>query len=105
MGIPPSHIDHVKQFNLGTVFQLIDEQIADFSTELRYTAVSVPNPHLISIVPKAYIEDFKHKEQLAKRLNDENNYTPAMSIQSHHQKFLSVHMNEVLALRMHVVQR
>lgn len=55
---------------------LIDEQIADFSTELRYTAVSVPNPHLISIVPKTYIEDFKHQEQLAKRLNDENNYTP-----------------------------
>ncbi|MFR2696675.1 MAG: transcriptional regulator, partial [Proteus mirabilis] len=25
MGIPPSHIDHVKQFNLGTVFRLIDE--------------------------------------------------------------------------------
>lgn len=55
---------------------LIDEQITDFSTELRYTALAVPNPHLISIVPKKYIENLAHQKELAKRLNNENHYTP-----------------------------
>lgn len=55
---------------------LIDEKIMPFSDTLRFSALSIPNPHLISIVPKEYIDDTQHQEKLATMLNKENNYTP-----------------------------
>lgn len=52
--------------------QIIDE----FSSTIHYTAVSVPNPHLIGIVDKHYIENSKHQESLAQLLNSENPVCP-----------------------------
>lgn len=55
---------------------LIDKQVRELSLELRFTAVSVPNPHLITIVPKKYIDDTMHQQQLASKLNEKNKFTP-----------------------------
>lgn len=55
---------------------IIDEQIVEFAQDFRFTAISVPNPHLIAIVTKEYIEDSTHQEKLAAMLNGENAYTP-----------------------------
>ena len=55
---------------------LIDESIPSFSRDIRFTAVSVPNPHLIGLVPKQAIKSIVHQQQLAAMLNGENDYTP-----------------------------
>lgn len=55
---------------------LIDECIPPFSMDIRFTAVSVPNPHLIGLVPKEAITSKTHQEKLATMLNSENDYTP-----------------------------
>lgn len=55
---------------------LINESIPELSEEVRFTAVSVPNPHLITMVTKEYIDDTTHQEKLASMLNGENNFTP-----------------------------
>ncbi|WP_010285952.1 diaminopimelate epimerase [Kurthia massiliensis] len=62
------------QYNAQTT--LIDECIPTFSTDIRFTAVSVPNPHLIGLVPKEMITSKQHQQQLATMLNGENDYTP-----------------------------
>ncbi len=50
--------------------QLINE----FSKDIKYTALSVPNPHLIGIVNKHYITSSTHQSLLAQYLNGENDY-------------------------------
>ena len=50
--------------------QIIDE----FSPDIKFTAVSVPNPHLIGIVNEKYITDNTHQSLLAKSLNGPNDY-------------------------------
>lgn len=55
---------------------LIDESISEVASDLHFTAVSVPNPHLISVVSKKYIDDTTHQEKLATLLNGENDFTP-----------------------------
>lgn len=55
---------------------LIDEVISEITPELNFTAVSVPNPHLITVVPKEYIQDVSHQEKLASTLNGVNKITP-----------------------------
>lgn len=55
---------------------LIDEVISEITPELNFTAVSVPNPHLITVVPKEYIQDASHQETLASTLNGPNAITP-----------------------------
>ena len=52
--------------------QILDE----FSSTIPYTAVSVPNPHLIGIVNKHYIENPTHQQELAKFLNGPNYICP-----------------------------
>lgn len=52
------------------------EVIEEFSPTIRFTAVSVPNPHLIGIVNKHYIEHKSHQFLLSKFLNSENDYCP-----------------------------
>lgn len=48
--------------------------IEEFSPTIKFTAVSVPNPHLIGIVDEQYIEDTSHQQQLAELLNGENEF-------------------------------
>lgn len=51
--------------------QLYDERVPAFSEHLHYSAVAVPNPHLISFVEGA---DFADQEKLACWLNSDNPY-------------------------------
>ncbi|AWE07453.1 diaminopimelate epimerase [Lysinibacillus sp. 2017] len=53
-----------------------NEILPVFSSDIRFTAVSVPNPHLIGIVEKAYIQDTSHQQKLASYLNEKNDYFP-----------------------------
>lgn len=48
--------------------------IEEFSPTIKFTAVSVPNPHLIGIVDAQYIEDASHQQQLSEFLNSENEF-------------------------------
>ncbi|WP_400194545.1 diaminopimelate epimerase [Lysinibacillus telephonicus] len=48
--------------------------IEEFSPTIKFTAVSVPNPHLIGIVDAQYIEDTSHQQQLSEFLNSENEF-------------------------------
>ncbi|QCR32411.1 diaminopimelate epimerase [Lysinibacillus sp. SGAir0095] len=48
--------------------------IPEFSQTIPYTAVSVPNPHLIGIVEERDIKDNTHQKNLAQILNGENDY-------------------------------
>lgn len=50
--------------------QLIEE----LSPSIHFTAVSVPNPHLIGVVDKEEILNSKHQFELAQYLNSENPY-------------------------------
>lgn len=53
---------------------LVNQVIPEFAKDIHFTAVSVPNPHLIGLVPIQYIEDTSHQEQLASFLNKPNPY-------------------------------
>lgn len=53
---------------------VLNQVIPEFSEDIQFTAVSVPNPHLIGIVPIQYIKDTAHQEQLASYLNNKNIY-------------------------------
>lgn len=55
---------------------IVNEVIPEFSMDIHFTAVSVPNPHLIGIVPIHYIEDTQFQEQLATSFNRENEHFP-----------------------------
>ncbi len=48
--------------------------IEEFSPTIKFTAVSVPNPHLIGIVDAQYIEDPSHQRKLAEFLNSKNQF-------------------------------
>ncbi|WP_332650153.1 diaminopimelate epimerase [Lysinibacillus sp. 54212] len=56
--------------------QIQHEVIEEFSPTIRFTAVSVPNPHLIGIVSDYYIKHRSHQFLLAQFLNNENEYCP-----------------------------
>ncbi|MDI7741839.1 diaminopimelate epimerase [Lysinibacillus fusiformis] len=48
--------------------------IEEFSSTIPFTAVSVPNPHLIGIVEQQDIQNNTHQKSLAQFLNSENDY-------------------------------
>jgi diaminopimelate epimerase len=54
--------------------ELLNQVLPEFAKDIRFTAISVPNPHLIGLVPIQYIEDTAHQEQLADYLNNKNPY-------------------------------
>ncbi len=54
--------------------EIIHQVIKEFSPTIKYTAVSVPNPHLIGIVDDHYISNTTHQSLLAQTLNGENEY-------------------------------
>lgn len=70
-------------FNLATLpmhyddkTQIRHEKLAKFSDDILFTAVSVPNPHLVGIVHSSYIKDTAHHQQLASYLNGKNDFCP-----------------------------
>ena len=56
--------------------QILNEVLPIFSETIHFSAVSVPNPHLIGMVDQYYIEQPTHQESLASFLNGENEFTP-----------------------------
>lgn len=48
--------------------------IEEFSDSIKFTAVSVPNPHLIGIVDAHYIQKNSHQKSLAEHLNGVNEF-------------------------------
>lgn len=60
--------------NLGTE-KLFNQTIPVLDSDLKFTAVAVPNPHLISLVPPAILKS-KLLEQLGTKLNQPNPYFP-----------------------------
>lgn len=56
--------------------QVRNEIMPIFSPQIPFTAVSVPNPHLIGVVPKQYVIDLSHQQQLASYLNGKNEICP-----------------------------
>ena len=56
--------------------RVMNEVIPEFAADIHFTAVSVPNPHLIGIVPIKYIEESQFQEQLSSSFNRENDYFP-----------------------------
>ena len=52
--------------------KLINEVYAKLADDIAFTAVSVPNPHLIGFVSKEKIENTEHQEKLASYLNGPN---------------------------------
>lgn len=55
--------------------QLLDQEIPAFASELKFTAVAVPNPHLISLVSSQVLAS-SLLEKLGTRLNQPNPYFP-----------------------------
>lgn len=56
--------------------QILNEVIDEFSPTIQFTALSVPNPHLIGIVSDYYIKHQSHQFLLAQFLNNENEFCP-----------------------------
>ncbi|SOC23809.1 diaminopimelate epimerase [Ureibacillus xyleni] len=54
--------------------ELQHQIINEFSPTIPFTAVSVPNPHLIGILEQGSLDDQNHQQQLATFLNSENDY-------------------------------
>ena len=55
-------------------FDIQHQIIEEFSPDIKFTVVSVPNPHIIGIVDKRYISSTSHQSELAKTLNGPNSY-------------------------------
>jgi diaminopimelate epimerase len=53
---------------------VLNQIIPEFADDIHFSAVSIPNPHLIGIVPIQYIENLDHQEQLGTYLNSQNPY-------------------------------
>lgn len=64
----PMHYENKKEIK--------NEILPAFSSDIIFTAVSIPNPHLVGIVDKHYIQDITHQQTLAAHFNGENNYFP-----------------------------
>ncbi|MGE7623803.1 diaminopimelate epimerase [Viridibacillus sp. NPDC096237] len=56
--------------------QICNEVIKEFADDISFTAVSVPNPHLIGIVHSDKIANSHHQERLSSKLNGDNEYCP-----------------------------
>ncbi|MDP4170687.1 MAG: diaminopimelate epimerase [Bacillota bacterium] len=54
---------------------LQDEKIPDLSEELKFTALAVPNPHLVAIVDSSDLES-NIQEELSRRVNSPNKWFP-----------------------------
>ncbi|MBK3496844.1 diaminopimelate epimerase [Viridibacillus sp. YIM B01967] len=57
-------------------YEIRNEMIAEFADDITFTAVSVPNPHLIGIVQPDKITNTLHQERLSSMLNGQNDFCP-----------------------------
>ncbi len=62
--------------NYGEKKSIQHEVLLPFSQTILFSALSVPNPHLIGVVDKYYIEQESHQFLLANYLNNNSNYSP-----------------------------
>ena len=60
--------------NYNNQNEIQHQRINEFSSDIPFTAVSVPNPHLIGIVDQQHIQDIAHQKKLAEYLNGKNEY-------------------------------
>lgn len=58
----------------GNRTELTLETIPEVSEEISFSAVAVPNPHLIGIVPKNIQKDISHQKGWAEKFNGPNEY-------------------------------
>ncbi len=58
----------------GDQTTLIQQLIPEISEEIQFSAVAVPNPHLIGIVPEEIQKSPDHQKKWAEKFNDENDY-------------------------------
>lgn len=65
--LPMNYLDHS---------EWIQKPLAFISEEIPFSAVSVPNPHLIGIVPKELQKDTNHQQKWAQYFNGDNEYFP-----------------------------
>ncbi|HEY4623695.1 MAG TPA: diaminopimelate epimerase [Solibacillus sp.] len=56
--------------------QIRHQLLTKFAPDILFSAVTVPNPHLVGIVEASYIKDSAHQEQLASYLNENNEFCP-----------------------------
>ncbi|MFD1418133.1 diaminopimelate epimerase [Companilactobacillus keshanensis] len=63
-------------FNYKDKSQLIDDEVPEFISGQTFTAIAVPNPHLISFVKEVNKADLGKLGKLGKLLNDPNEYFP-----------------------------
>jgi len=54
--------------------EIKNEKIQEFSDSILFTALSIPNPHLIGIVNNYYISESFHQLSLAQQLNNNSCY-------------------------------
>lgn len=54
--------------------ELINQKISFFDDELRFTAIAVPNPHLIAVVDD--LKSFEKQEEIARKANSSNPHFP-----------------------------
>lgn len=77
VGISPVSFDlHSLPMTYEVKQQILNEVLPIFSETIHFSAVSVPNPHLIGMVNQYYIDQPTHQESLASFLNGENEFTP-----------------------------
>ncbi|MGB6408583.1 MAG: diaminopimelate epimerase [Planococcus donghaensis] len=65
--LPMNYLDHT---------EWIQKPLPFISEEIPFSAVSVPNPHLIGIVPEKLQKDTSHQQKWAQQFNGENTYFP-----------------------------
>ncbi|ANU13208.1 Diaminopimelate epimerase [Planococcus halocryophilus Or1] len=65
--LPMNYLDHT---------EWIQKPLPFVSEEIPFSAVSVPNPHLIGIVPKELQKDTSHQQKWAQQFNGDNEYFP-----------------------------
>ena len=56
--------------------EIKNEIVQEFSDSILFTAISIPNPHLIGIVDNYHISNSSHQLSLAHQLNKNSSYTP-----------------------------
>ncbi|MCH4827076.1 diaminopimelate epimerase [Planococcus halocryophilus] len=62
--------------NYSNHTEWIQKPLPFVSEEIPFSAVSVPNPHLIGIVPKEFQKDTSHQQKWSQQFNGDNEYFP-----------------------------
>ncbi|ANU23164.1 diaminopimelate epimerase [Planococcus donghaensis] len=65
--LPMNYLNHT---------EWVQKPLPFVSEDIPFSAVSVPNPHLIGIVPEELQKDISHQQKWAQHFNGENEYFP-----------------------------